>query len=60
MTMIKSTLGLPLYYMFLFRAPVKVIRQMEKIKTNFFSGRNEEGRKLNKVAWYTVCMSKAK
>lgn len=60
-TLIKATLtDMPLYYMSVFNAPNKVIKQLERIRKNFLRSGNEEGRKMNRIAWRKVCQSKDK
>ncbi|KAJ0757712.1 putative RNA-directed DNA polymerase [Helianthus annuus] len=51
-TLIKSVLNaLPTYYLSLFKAPVKVIEELDKIRRVFFWGGSEEKAKMNWVAW---------
>ncbi|KAJ0477029.1 putative RNA-directed DNA polymerase [Helianthus annuus] len=51
-TLIKSVLNsLPTYYFSLFKAPLKVIESLDKIRRVFFWGGSEEKAKMNWVAW---------
>ncbi|KAJ0535080.1 putative RNA-directed DNA polymerase [Helianthus annuus] len=51
-TLIKSVLNaLPTYYLSLFKAPVKVLDVLDKIRRVFFWGGSEEKAKMNWVAW---------
>ncbi|GKC83736.1 hypothetical protein Tco_1139453 [Tanacetum coccineum] len=51
----RSLLGsLPLYYFSMFRVPLSVIKNLERIRKNFFWGGCEEGKKLSWVKWDTV------
>ncbi|KAJ0471319.1 putative RNA-directed DNA polymerase [Helianthus annuus] len=51
-TLIKSVLNaLPTYYLSLFKAPIKVIDALDKIRRVFFWGGSEEKAKMNWVAW---------
>ncbi|KAJ0880137.1 putative RNA-directed DNA polymerase [Helianthus annuus] len=51
-TLIKSVLNsLPTYYLSLFKAPVKVLNALDKIRRVFFWGGSEEKAKMNWVAW---------
>ncbi|KAJ0716245.1 putative reverse transcriptase zinc-binding domain-containing protein [Helianthus annuus] len=51
-TLIKSVLNsLPTYYLSLFKAPVKVLNALDKIRRVFFWGGSEEKAKMNLVAW---------
>ncbi|GKA56638.1 putative RNA-directed DNA polymerase [Tanacetum coccineum] len=58
LTLVKSVLGsLPLYYFSMFRVPLSVIKQLERIRKNFFWGGVGEGSKLPWVKWDTVIAS---
>ena len=49
-TLCKSVLGsIPLYFLSLFKAPVKVIDSIETLRRRFIWGINEQGR--NKISW---------
>ncbi|KAF5810041.1 putative RNA-directed DNA polymerase [Helianthus annuus] len=51
-TLIKSVLNsLPTYYFSLFKAPIKVLDSLDKIRRVFFWGGSEEKAKMNWVAW---------
>ncbi|KAJ0845937.1 putative RNA-directed DNA polymerase [Helianthus annuus] len=51
-TLIKSVLNaLPTYFLSLFKAPVKVLEALDKIRRIFFWGGSEEKAKMNWVAW---------
>ncbi|KAJ0520598.1 putative RNA-directed DNA polymerase [Helianthus annuus] len=58
-TLIKSVLeSLPTYYFSIYKAPVKVINELEVIIKKFLWGGNLEARKLHWVAWDKVTCSK--
>lgn len=51
----KSVLGnLGTYYFSLFKAPLKIINKLERIRANFFWGGTDEKRRINWVAWNQV------
>ena len=51
----KSVLGsLGLYYFSLFKAPMKVIDALESIRSKFFWGSKDGGRKIAWIAWQKV------
>ncbi|KAJ0623411.1 hypothetical protein HanIR_Chr01g0031601 [Helianthus annuus] len=51
-TLIKSVLNsLPTYYFSLFRAPIKVLESLDRIRRVFFWGGSEEKARMNWVAW---------
>ncbi|XP_076936463.1 uncharacterized protein LOC143603585 [Bidens hawaiensis] len=57
-TLIKSVLdSLPLYYFSLFKAPVKVINNLEGIMRRFLWGGSVEVRKMSWVSWEIVTKS---
>ncbi|GJZ47895.1 putative RNA-directed DNA polymerase, eukaryota, reverse transcriptase zinc-binding domain protein [Tanacetum coccineum] len=58
LTLVKSVLGsLPLYYFLMFRVPLSVIKQLERVRKNFFWGGLEECKKLAWVKWDTLLTS---
>ena len=60
-TLIRSTLSsLPIYYLSLFRMPLKVCAILEKIQRQFLWGGSDRDRKIYLVRWTTVCMDKSK
>ena len=60
-TLIHSTLSsLPIYYLSLFRMPLKVCARLEKIQRQFLWGGSDQDRKIYLVRWAIVCMDKSK
>ncbi|GJY92863.1 putative RNA-directed DNA polymerase, partial [Tanacetum coccineum] len=58
LTLVKSVIGsLPLYYFLMFRVPLSVIKQLERIRKKFFWGGAGEGNKLSWVKWEFVIAS---
>ncbi|GJW28722.1 reverse transcriptase domain, reverse transcriptase zinc-binding domain protein [Tanacetum coccineum] len=52
LTLVKSVLGsLPLYYFLMFRVPLSVIKQIERVRKIFFWGGVGEHKKLSWVKW---------
>ncbi|KAL9682399.1 hypothetical protein QQ045_014196 [Rhodiola kirilowii] len=59
LVLIKSALcSLPLYYASLYKIPISVAQEMEKIQRQFLWGGSEMCRKLHYVKWETVTKSK--
>ena len=59
LSLINSVLAsLPLYLFSMFKAPKKVLRELEKIQRNFLWGGNEEQKKISWVKWSQVCKPK--
>ncbi|KAF5783556.1 putative RNA-directed DNA polymerase [Helianthus annuus] len=59
LTLIKSVLNaLPTYYFSLYRAPTRVIEQLERLRREFLWGITPESGKLNMVAWDSVMTPK--
>ena len=52
--------SLSLYYMSIFKAPISVIRRIDKICRVFLWGGSYEKRKMAKVKWESVCAKKNK
>lgn len=60
-TLINSVLAsLPLYLFSMFKAPKKVLREIEKLQRLFLWGGNEEQKKMSWVKWSQVCKPKHK
>lgn len=60
-TLINSVLSsLPLYFFSFFKAPKKVINEIEKVQRQFLWGRDMETRKIAWVKWRMVCLPKEK
>lgn len=58
-TLINSVLNsLPIYFLYIFKAPKKIIRKMVRIQRNFLWGGCEEKRKIAWVKWEVVCKPK--
>ncbi|KAJ9564171.1 hypothetical protein OSB04_000137 [Centaurea solstitialis] len=58
LTLCKSVLGsLGLYFFSLFRAPIKVIGELERIRRRFFWGSSLDRKKIDWVAWNSVIAS---
>ncbi|MFS8029189.1 putative reverse transcriptase zinc-binding domain-containing protein [Helianthus anomalus] len=59
LTLIKSVLAsLPVYYLSLYKAPVKVTKQIEKMMRNFLWAGSNNDKKMSWVAWKIVTTSK--
>ena len=55
LTLVKSVLGsLGIYYMSMFRMPVAVGEKLEKIRSRFFWGMEEEDKKIHWVKWKVI------
>ncbi|GJR36519.1 RNA-directed DNA polymerase, eukaryota, reverse transcriptase zinc-binding domain protein [Tanacetum coccineum] len=58
LTLIKSVLGsLGIYYLLIFRAPESVLNDLERIRSNFFWGGNQDGKKMAWVKWPIILNS---
>ncbi|GJY58660.1 RNA-directed DNA polymerase, eukaryota, reverse transcriptase zinc-binding domain protein [Tanacetum coccineum] len=58
LTLIKSVLGsLGIYYLLIFRAPESVLQDLERIRSNFFWGGNQDGKKMAWVKWPIILNS---
>ncbi|GJW41454.1 RNA-directed DNA polymerase, eukaryota, reverse transcriptase zinc-binding domain protein [Tanacetum coccineum] len=58
LTLIKSVLGsLGIYYLSIFRAPELVLNDLERIRSNFFWGGNQDGKKMAWVKWSIILNS---
>ncbi|GJY48505.1 hypothetical protein Tco_0438461 [Tanacetum coccineum] len=58
LTLIKSVLGsLGIYYLSIFRAPESVLNDLERIRSNFFWGGNQDGKKMTWVKWSIILNS---
>ncbi|GKC45235.1 RNA-directed DNA polymerase, eukaryota, reverse transcriptase zinc-binding domain protein [Tanacetum coccineum] len=58
LTLIKSVLGsLGIYYLSIFRAPESVLKHLERIRSNFFWGGNQDGKKMAWVKWSIILNS---
>ncbi|KAJ0561825.1 putative RNA-directed DNA polymerase [Helianthus annuus] len=54
-TLIKSVLSaLPTYYFSLYKAPMKVIKQLERLRKDFLWGSDPEHEKMSWVAWQRI------
>lgn len=59
LTFIKSILGsLAIFTLSFYKAPKKVLKEMEKIKSNFLWGGSEETRCIHWERWDDVCLPK--
>ncbi|KAM0052219.1 putative RNA-directed DNA polymerase [Helianthus debilis subsp. tardiflorus] len=59
LVLIKAVLeSLPIYFLSIFKAPVKVINSLESIIRNFLWGGSEDIKKLHWVAWEKVTLPK--
>ncbi|GKC51628.1 reverse transcriptase domain, reverse transcriptase zinc-binding domain protein [Tanacetum coccineum] len=57
LTLVKSVLGsLQLYYFLIFRVPLNVIKNLERIRKNFFWGELGAGKKLSWVKWDSILL----
>ena len=60
LTLISSVLGnLPTYFLSLFRAPVAIAEELEKIRRRFLWGGNSDKRKIHWVSWEKVTARKS-
>ncbi|GJT68519.1 putative RNA-directed DNA polymerase [Tanacetum coccineum] len=60
MTLTKAVLGsLPLFYFSIFRAPSKVLQNLEKIRSRIFWGFKEGSKGISWVKWSKVCSNKS-
>ncbi|GJX81477.1 RNA-directed DNA polymerase, eukaryota, reverse transcriptase zinc-binding domain protein [Tanacetum coccineum] len=58
LTLIKSVLGsLGIYYLSIFRAPELVLNDLERIRSNFFWGGNQDDKKMAWVKWPIILNS---
>ncbi|GJV39575.1 putative RNA-directed DNA polymerase, eukaryota, reverse transcriptase zinc-binding domain protein [Tanacetum coccineum] len=58
LTLIKSVLGsLGIYYLLIFRAPKLVLNDLERIRSNFFLGGNQDDKKMAWVKWPIILNS---
>ncbi|GJY40252.1 RNA-directed DNA polymerase, eukaryota, reverse transcriptase zinc-binding domain protein [Tanacetum coccineum] len=58
-TLIKSILGsLPIYYLSLFKAPLKIINLLESIRSIFFWGFKDSQRRISWVKWKSILLDK--
>ncbi|GJW96601.1 RNA-directed DNA polymerase, eukaryota, reverse transcriptase zinc-binding domain protein [Tanacetum coccineum] len=58
LTFIKSVLGsLGIYYLFIFRALESVLNDLERVRSNFFWGDNQDGKKMAWVKWSIILNS---
>ncbi|GKD49711.1 hypothetical protein Tco_1278687 [Tanacetum coccineum] len=59
LTLIKSVLGsIPIYFLSLFKAPVKVINLLESIRSQFFWGFKENQGGISWVKWGSILLSR--
>ncbi|KAK1422577.1 hypothetical protein QVD17_17860 [Tagetes erecta] len=58
--LIQSVLdSIPIYFFSLFKAPKKVIENLDKIRRNFLWGGNVDRKRVNWVKWEVVCSPKS-
>ncbi|GKD03866.1 putative RNA-directed DNA polymerase, eukaryota, reverse transcriptase zinc-binding domain protein [Tanacetum coccineum] len=58
LTLIKYVLGsLSIYYLSIFRSPESVLNDLERIRSNFFWGGNQDGKKMAWVKWTIILNS---
>nr|GEV24148.1 RNA-directed DNA polymerase, eukaryota [Tanacetum cinerariifolium] len=59
LTLLKSVLGAsPIYNLSIYKAPITVLKEMERIRSNFFKGTDNNDRKISWVSWDKVLASK--
>ncbi|GJZ50150.1 RNA-directed DNA polymerase, eukaryota [Tanacetum coccineum] len=59
LTLLKSVLGAsPIYNLSIYKAPITVLKEMERIRSNFFKGSDSNDRKISWVSWDKVLASK--
>nr|KAJ0194327.1 hypothetical protein LSAT_V11C800406660 [Lactuca sativa] len=60
LTLLKSVLGnLPTYYLSLFKSPVGVLEELEKIRRSFLWGGCDGSKKIHWVSWEKVLVAKS-
>ena len=61
LTLTKAVLGsIPIYYMSLFKVPMKVLQRMESMRCHFFNGVELHSKRAMWVRWNNVLASKEK
>nr|GEV36574.1 RNA-directed DNA polymerase, eukaryota [Tanacetum cinerariifolium] len=59
LTLLKSVLGaIPVYHMSIFKVPIKVLQNMESIRSRFFNGADINSKNPSCVRWKNVMASK--
>ncbi|GJX88576.1 RNA-directed DNA polymerase, eukaryota [Tanacetum coccineum] len=59
LTLLKSVLGaVPLFTMSIYKVPMGVLQDLERIRSKFFIGANQSDRKMSWVAWDQVLAAK--
>ncbi|GJX53244.1 RNA-directed DNA polymerase, eukaryota, reverse transcriptase zinc-binding domain protein [Tanacetum coccineum] len=59
LTLIKSVLGsLGIYYLSMFKVPESILKQLERIRANFFWGGDRDNKKMSWVRWDQILASK--
>ena len=59
LVLIKAVLSsIPTYFMSVFRIPVSVANEVEKLQGSFFWGDGVEKRKIHAIDWSSICLSK--
>nr|GEY19947.1 RNA-directed DNA polymerase, eukaryota [Tanacetum cinerariifolium] len=59
LTLLKSVLGaIPIYHMSIFKVPMKVLQNIESIRTRFFNGADVNYKKPSWVRWKSVLAAK--
>nr|GEY02893.1 RNA-directed DNA polymerase, eukaryota [Tanacetum cinerariifolium] len=59
LTLLKSVLGaIPIYYMSIFKVPMKVLQNMKSIRACFFNGADVNSKKPSWVRWKSVLAAK--
>nr|GEV14910.1 RNA-directed DNA polymerase, eukaryota [Tanacetum cinerariifolium] len=55
LTLLKFVLGAsPIYYMSIFKVPLRVLKVMESIRSRFFNGMDQSDKKVTSAAWNKV------
>nr|GFA71449.1 hypothetical protein [Tanacetum cinerariifolium] len=59
LTLLNSVLGTsPIYNLSIYKAPITVLKEMERIRSNFFKGADNNDRKISWVSWDKLLASK--
>nr|GEU51458.1 RNA-directed DNA polymerase, eukaryota [Tanacetum cinerariifolium] len=58
-TLLKSVLGsIPIFHMFIYKAPMRVLKELESVRRQFFNGHDPKSKKASWVKWSTVTSAK--
>nr|GFA73292.1 RNA-directed DNA polymerase, eukaryota, reverse transcriptase zinc-binding domain protein [Tanacetum cinerariifolium] len=58
-TLLKSVLGsIPIFHMSIYKAPMRVLKELESVRRQFFNGHDPKSKKASWVKWSTVTSAK--